>query len=61
MAGINNQTGLSFTEVLQILKSRGIVITKDQLVRVVSQLCEEGRLYTTIDEEYYRPTTEDYN
>lgn len=61
MTGIDNQTGLSFSEVLQILKNRGIMITKDQLVRVVSQLCEEGRLYTTIDEEYYRPTTEDYN
>jgi hypothetical protein len=54
------QTGLHNQEVLQILKRQGHSITLDQLIRTVQQLCEDGRLYTTIDDEHYKPTQADY-
>jgi replication factor A2 len=59
-AGASRQEGLHYGEVQQVLRSNGINISQDQLVRVVVKLCNNGRLYTTIDEEHYRPTVEDF-
>lgn len=51
---------MRYDEVMAALKSRGIVISLDQLTKGVEQLCNDGRLYTTIDEDHHRATGEDY-
>jgi len=51
--------GLAYQNALMLLQKRNINISMDQLVRTVSQLCDDGRLYSTIDENHYRPTGED--
>jgi hypothetical protein len=57
---VNTQAGLRFTDALALLKKKGVNITQDQLIRGVQHLCDEGRLYTTIDDEHYKPTTDDF-
>lgn len=59
-SGGSRQEGMHYGEVIQVLRSKGINISQDQLIRTVSQLCNDGRLYTTIDEEHYRPTIDEY-
>jgi len=51
---------MSFAEVAYVLKSQGLHISLDKLNQGVQQLCEDGRLYTTIDDQHYRPTSVDY-
>lgn len=60
MSGGSRQEGLKYDEVLRILKGQGLNLSYDQLVKTVDQLCNDGRLYTTIDEEHYRPTTDEW-
>ena len=55
-----NQAGLSYHEALQALERQGLKIGRDQLVASVQQLCNEGRLYTTLDDEHYGPTVDDF-
>jgi hypothetical protein len=59
LTAIDRRDGLKFDEAMRILKSQGIMISMDQLVKAVDTLCNEGRLYTTIDDEHYKPTTEE--
>jgi replication factor A2 len=59
-SNINQDTGIRLDEVLAILKSKGIIISFEQLTKGVEQLCNDGRLYTTIDEEHHRATGEEY-
>jgi ribosomal protein L20 len=58
LGGAKYQAGLSYDQVLSSLKQQGININLDQLCKGVAQLCEDGRLYTTIDDEHYKPTVE---
>lgn len=58
LQGVNNLEGLSFERAFNVLQSMNVRITMDQLRRGAQQLCEDGRLYTTIDDEHYRPTAE---
>lgn len=60
LKGAHSQTGLSYHDALTVLRQKNININQDQLVRAVQSLCEDGRLYTTIDDEHYRPTSDDY-
>jgi hypothetical protein len=60
MRGLHSQAGLSYHDALALLKQKNINISMDQLHRGVQQLCEDGRLYTTIDDEHYRPTSEEF-
>jgi len=48
--------GLATTEVLEALHRSGTSIRMNQLEKEVAQLCEDGVLYTTIDEEHHKPT-----
>jgi len=59
-SNINQDIGMRYEEVMATLKSRGITISFDQLTKGVEQLCNDGRLYTTIDEDHHRATGEDY-
>lgn len=51
-----NSGGLSFQNALRNIQNSGTNISMDQLMRTVSQLCDDGRLYSTIDENHYLPT-----
>ncbi len=51
--------GLHYNTVLDKLQRKGVSLTFEQLTRTVAQLCDDGRLYSTIDENHYRPTGED--
>jgi hypothetical protein len=51
---------MSYEDVMRVLKSQGHNIGIDKLMAGVMQLCEDGRLYTTIDDNHYRPTTDEY-
>eukprot|EP01039_Chlorochromonas_danica_P000284 gene284-303_t len=58
LQGAHSLEGLSFERTFNVLQSMNVRITMDQLRRGAQQLCEDGRLYTTIDDEHYRPTAE---
>lgn len=45
---------------MQVLKRKGVNINLDQLVKGVQQLCDDGRLYTTIDDMHLLPTADEY-
>eukprot|EP01040_Poterioochromonas_malhamensis_P007584 gene7584-8187_t len=59
-SGPRDGAGLKYDEVMNILKRKGVNINFDQLVRGVQQLCNDGRLYTTIDDEHFLPTSDEY-
>ena len=48
--------GTGLTEVLEALHRNGTAIRLNQLEKEVAQLCDDGVLYTTIDEEHHKPT-----
>lgn len=48
--------GYSYQEALSVLKSQGLSINVDQLIRGVQKLCDDGRLYSTKDDEHYLST-----
>ncbi len=56
----SNQMGLSYDEVQRILRSQNVNVSFDQLVKTVQELCDAGRLYTTIDDEHYCTTSDEY-
>jgi hypothetical protein len=56
----NNQTGLGYSEVQRILANQNVSISFEQLVRTVQELCDAGRLYTTIDDEHYCTTSDEF-
>lgn len=58
--GASRQEGMHYGEILQVLRGKGVNLNQEMLIRVVQQLCNDGRLYTTIDEEHYRPTVDDF-
>jgi replication factor A2 len=61
LKGMNNQAGLSYQEALYHAHNLGAnALTMPQLIQGVQQLCEDGRLYTTIDDEHYRPTSDEF-
>ena len=51
--------GLPYDTVLHKLQRKNVNMSMEQLMRTVQQLCDDGRLYSTIDENHYRPTGED--
>ncbi len=51
--------GLHYNTVLDKLTRQGVALNMDGLMRTVAQLCDDGRLYSTIDENHYRPTGDD--
>lgn len=55
-----SEEGLSVANVLGILRARGVNIQPNNLVAVIRQLCDDGRLYSTMDEDHHKPTSEDY-
>ena len=48
--------GIAMTDVLEALHRRGTALRMNQLEKEVSQLCDDGLLYTTIDEEHHQTT-----
>jgi hypothetical protein len=45
---------------LGILRSKGINMQPQELMQHVRQLCDDGRLYSTVDDEHHKPTSEDF-
>ena len=51
--------GLNFQDAYDVLvNQQGVQISMDQLKMVVENLSNDGRLYTTIDEDHHKPTDE---
>lgn len=48
--------GIAMTDVLEALHRRGTALRMNQLEKEVAQLCDDGVLYTTIDEEHHQTT-----
>ena len=59
MKANKSATGPANDVMLAMLNNSGLNINMNQLRACVSQLCDDGKLYTTIDDEHYKPTTED--
>lgn len=59
LSGGSRQEGLHNSEVMRILRGNGVTISQEQMIRIADQLCDDGRLYTTVDEEHRRPTISD--
>uniref|UniRef100_A0A7S3GU06 Replication protein A C-terminal domain-containing protein n=1 Tax=Spumella elongata TaxID=89044 RepID=A0A7S3GU06_9STRA len=55
-----NQEGLPLQAALQILRTKGVNLQPHELLNHVRQLCDDGRLYSTIDDEHHKPTSEDF-
>lgn len=51
-----NEVGLAIQDVSRILKSKGSNIPFDKLQLYVARLCDDGRLYTSVDEDHHCPT-----
>lgn len=47
-------------DALQILRGKGLNLQPQELMNHVRQLCDDGRLYSTIDDEHHKPTSEDF-
>ena len=58
--GSANQEGLPLQSALQILRTKGVNLQPHELLNHVRQLCDDGRLYSTIDDEHHKPTSEDF-
>jgi len=52
----HKQTGMNIKDCLQKLKQRGITMSEQELRKSIQFLCEEGHLYSTINEHHYAPT-----
>lgn len=52
-----NSMGTTFQEVMLYLTQGGTNLTMQQLRHEVECLTEDGRLFTTVDENHHRPTT----
>jgi hypothetical protein len=58
--GPDNQEGLHMNAALSILRGKGINMQPQELMQHVRQLCDDGRLYSTVDDEHHKPTSEDF-
>ena len=57
---MDNQEGLHMQQALDSLRSNGINMQPHELMNHVRQLCDDGRLYSTVDDEHHKPTSEDF-
>ena len=55
-----SQQGLHLQDVLGVLRGKGINMQSHELVNFVHVLCDEGKLYSTVDDNHHKPTSEDY-
>lgn len=55
-----NQEGLHMSAALAALRAKGVNMQPHELMNHVRQLCDDGRLYSTIDDEHHKPTSEDF-
>jgi len=56
----NSAEGLHVTEVMAELSKQGVHLSAQEVQAYANTMCEEGQLYTTLDDETHRPTTEEW-
>jgi len=52
----NKNNGMSIKDCAKNLKMKGTPMTEQDLCKTIKFLCDEGFLYSTIDEQHYAPT-----
>jgi hypothetical protein len=58
--GRGDTEGLHMGAALNALRGKGVNMQPHDLMNHVRQLCDDGRLYSTIDDEHHKPTSEDF-
>eukprot|EP01038_Epipyxis_sp_PR26KG_P005531 gene5531-7648_t len=56
----NDPVGITYTDVLQYLTVKGNRVSLEQLRKAVLELSNDGRIFSTIDDDHYLPTSNDY-
>ena len=45
---------------MNALRTQNVSLQPHELMSHVRQLCDDGRLYSTVDDEHHKPTSEDF-
>jgi hypothetical protein len=56
----NNEEGMHYSAALAALRQKGINLQVPELMNILRQLSDDGRLYSTVDDEHHKPTSEDF-
>jgi hypothetical protein len=58
--GFGYPEGLHVHQLMALMRTKGINLAQEQVMQHVRQLCDDGKLYTTLDDDHHKPTCEDF-